>query len=247
MAVAIFGATSRLARRLADTYAAAGYSVFLAARDVAEAERTAADLRIRYGVKVAVGAFDAADLDAHGALVEQAQAQVGPIEVGVIVFGDMEPGQDHADAGRLRRVIERNYMGAAALAEALAEQMVQRPAGGERSIIGVSSVAGERGRASNYLYGSAKGALSLFLQGLRNRLHSQGVHVMTVKLGFLDTRMTFGMKLPPLPVASPEDAAQAIFDAQHKHTDILYYPAYWRAVMGVIGAIPEAIFKRLSL
>jgi short-subunit dehydrogenase len=247
MSVAIFGATSLLARRLADAYAAAGYGVFLAARDVAEAERTAADLRVRFGVTAAVGAFDAADFEAHGALIDQIQAAVGPIEVGVIVFGDMEPGQDHADAGRLRRVIERNYAGAASIAEALAEHMLHRPAGGERSIVGVSSVAGDRGRASNYLYGSAKGAWSLFLQGLRNRLYGAGVHVMTVKLGFLDTRMTFGMKLPPLPVASPQQAAHAIFDAQRARKDVLYYPAYWRAVMGVIGAIPEALFKRLSL
>jgi decaprenylphospho-beta-D-erythro-pentofuranosid-2-ulose 2-reductase len=244
MAVAIFGATSRLARRLADTYAAAGYPLYLAARDTPEAERTAADLRVRHNITAVAGPFDAADIDQHGALIDRIVSDVGPIEIAIIVFGDMEPGQDHADLARLRRVIDRNYTGAAALAEVLAEHMLHRGSG---SIVGISSVAGDRGRASNYLYGSAKGAWSLFLQGLRNRLFSAHVHVMTAKLGFLDTRMTFGMKLPPLPVASPEDAAKAIFHAQQRKVDVLYYPAYWRLVMGVIGAIPEALFKRLSL
>lgn len=244
MSVLILGATSRIAQQLAHRYAAAGHAVYVAARDEAEAATIAADLRVRHQVRSASGAFDALDFDSHPALVEAVEMAVGPIEVAVLAFGDMgTQAESEDDFAAARRVIDINYTGAASVAEAIARRMAERGLG---SIIGISSVAGDRGRQSNYVYGSAKGAFTLYLQGLRNRLHGQGVHVLTVKLGFVDTRMTYGMKTG-IPIAPPEKVAAAIQRAQGRRIDNLYYPRFWKGIMGVIKAIPERTFKRMSL
>src|SRR5699024_10790977 len=176
--------------------------------------------------------------------IAQIEEEAGPIEVALLAFGDMgDQAAGEQDFSRVQRVIGVNYTGAASLAEAIAPPMSER---GHGSILGISSVAVDRGRKSNYFYGSAKGAFSLYLQGLRNRLSEHGVHVMTVKLGFIDTRMTFGMQ-SPLPIASPQAAGQAIVDAQISGTEVLYFPHFWRGVMGIIKSIPEKLFKRLSI
>lgn len=244
MVVLILGATSPIARAVAEAYAAQNKCLVLAARDADEAEAVAADLRIRFGVKTWARAFDALDIDAHPDFIADIEETAGPIDVALLAFGDMgdqEAGEE--DFSRARRVIDVNYTGAASLAEAIAAPMQAR---GRGSIIGISSVAGDRGRKSNYFYGSAKGAFTLYLQGLRNRLCDAGVHVMTVKLGFVDTRMTFGMQ-SPLPIADPEVVGRAIVRAQKMGVETFYYPHFWRGVMGVIKAIPEKLFKRLSI
>mgnify|MGYP001826770061 CR=1 FL=1 len=244
MAVLILGATSPIARALAGEYASAGHSVFVAARDVDEADRIAADLSIRHGVQASAGRFDALEMDDHADFLDTAEAIVGPIDVAVLAFGAMgEQEESQRDISLARKVIDTNYTGAVSICEALAASMSSRGSG---SIIGISSVAGERGRKSNYIYGSAKGALTLYLGGLRNRLADEGVNVLTVKLGFVDTRMTFGMQTP-LPIAAPEDAAKAIFAAESSGREILYYPKFWAPIMGIIRAIPERIFKKMSI
>jgi len=244
VSVAVFGATSRIARELCQRYAEAGHAVFVAARDEAEAERIAADLRIRFGVEAVAGAFDALDIDSHPALVEAIEAALGPLEHAVLAFGDMGDGPEAAeDFAAARRVIDVNFTGAASLAEAVAATMAARRRG---TVVGIASVAGDRGRQSNYVYGSAKGAFALYLQGLRNRRFRDGVHVMTVKLGFVDTRMTWGLRTR-IPIASPEAVSAAIVRAAGRRVDTLYYPPFWRAIMGVVRSIPERAFKRLSL
>lgn len=244
MSALILGATSRIAAQVAHRYAEAGVSVFVAARDVDEAERVAADLRVRYGVTATAGRFDAIDFDGHAAFVEHVEAAVGPIDVALIAFGEMgDQAESEASFDAARRVIEVNFTGAASICEAVVTHMEAR---GEGSIIGVGSVAGDRGRQSNYFYGSAKGAFTLYLQGLRNRAFKRGVHVMTVKLGFVDTRMTFGMETG-IPIADPVRVSRAIYAAQQRKEDTLYYPRFWRGIMSVIKAIPERAFKRLSL
>ncbi len=244
MSVLILGATSRIAQQLAHRYAEAGHAVFVAARDQEEAARVAADIGIRRGVDTGAAAFDALEFESHRPLVAEVEAAVGPIEVAVVAFGDMgdqEGGQ--VDFAAAKRVIDVNYTGAASICEAVAEAMEPRGAG---AIIGISSVAGDRGRKSNYFYGSAKGAFTLYLQGLRNRLHKSGVQVMTVRLGFVDTRMTFGMETA-IPIASPEAISAAIRRDQRRGADDVYHPRFWRGIMGVIRTIPESLFKRLSL
>lgn len=244
MSVLILGATSPIARALAHRFAERGHAVYVAAREAAEAEAIAADLAIRHGVRAAGGPFDATNFDDHPVFVERIAASVGPIDVAVVAFGEM--GDQEAaqqDFRAAHRVIDVNYTGAASICEALAAHMAPRRSG---TIIGISSVAGDRGRQSNYVYGSAKGAFTLYLQGLRNRLFREGVHVMTVKLGFVDTRMTFGMETG-IPVASPERVSHAIVRAWERRVDTFYYPHFWRGVMGIIKAVPEKVFKRLSL
>jgi short-subunit dehydrogenase len=244
MAVLILGATSPIARAVAEEYAAAGKSLVLAARDADEAEAAASDIAIRFEVDTLAKSFDALDFDEHDDFVAGVEQEAGPIEVALLAFGNMgDQEESEQDFERAKRVIDVNYTGAASLSEAIARRMAER---GEGSIIGISSVAGDRGRKSNYFYGSAKGAFTLYLQGLRNRLADHGVHVMTVKLGFVDTPMTFDLETP-LPIASPEKVGKAIVRAQRRSVDTFYYPHFWRGVMGIIKAIPETIFKKLSI
>lgn len=244
MSVLILGATSPIAREVATRYAEQGQAIFLAARDLEEAERIASDLHLRHDVETAAGYFDAREYDDHRDLVADAIDAVGPIDVCLIAFGYMGDQQQAQQNGEMaRQIMEVNYVGAASIAEAVAEHMTERNTG---SIIGISSVAGDRGRQSNYFYGSAKGGFRLYLQGLRNRLHDEGVHVLTVKPGFIDTRMTFGMKTA-IPIASPEKLSKAIYKAEQRGTNQMYYPRFWAGIMAIIKAIPEFIFKRLSL
>lgn len=244
MSVLILGATSPIARAICHEFAERGHDVFLAARDVDEAKRLASDVEIRFGVTAVGGVFDALDFDGHPDFVNEVEEAVGPIEVGVVAFGDMgDQAQSEDDFESAKRIIDVNYTGAASICEAVTDRMVDH---GHGSLIGISSVAGDRGRKSNYFYGSAKGAFTLYLQGLRNRMHDENVHVMTVKLGFVDTRMTFGMETA-IPIASPQQAARAIYTAQKRRENELYYPRFWKGIMGVIKVIPEGLFKRLSL
>ena len=242
MSVLVLGATSRIAQQIARDYAAAGEALFVAARDGDEAERIAADLRVRHGVDAHSASFDARDFEAHPALIADVAEALGGIDIAVVAFGDMGNQQaSEGDFEKARSVLEVNYVGAVSLCEALARHMSSR---GRGSIVGITSVAGDRGRSSNYYYGSAKGGFSLYLQGLRGRMHRAGVHVMTVKLGLVDTPMTYGMKTR-IPIASPESVSRAVIRAQRKRKDTLYYPAFWRFVMFAVKAVPERLFKRL--
>ncbi|MFT5431981.1 MAG: decaprenylphospho-beta-D-erythro-pentofuranosid-2-ulose 2-reductase [Myxococcota bacterium] len=244
MSVLILGGSSRLGQALAHAYAKAGHPVYIAGRDLDECAAVASDVAVRGGVETAHGPFDALAFDTHRAFVERVEAAVGPIDVAVVAFGDMgEQADSEADFDKALRVLQVNYTGAISICEALSRTMVARGTG---SIVGIASVAGERGRASNYFYGSAKGGFALYLGGLRNRLHEKGVTVLTVKLGFVDTRMTWGLE-SGIPKASPEAAAAAIVRAQSKGRESIFYPPFWRPIMGVIRAIPERVFKRLSL
>ena len=244
MSVAIFGATSRLSHALALEYGRLGQPIYLAARDIEEAARIAQDVQVRTGALVGYGRFDALDYESHTKLLELIENEVGPLSVGVVAFGDMgNQEQSVADFNAARRVLDINYTGAASISEALAHVFESRQHG---SIVGLSSVAGERGRPSNYFYGSAKGAYSLYLQGLAHRLAGSGAHVLTVKLGFIDTRLTYGLETA-IPVAKPEDAASAIVRAQRKKKTRLFYPSFWGPVMGLIRAIPSTIMHRTQL
>ena len=244
MPVLILGATSRIAQAIAAEYAAAGESLYLAARDAEEAERVAADLRVRHSIEAAAAPFDARDFDSHPALIAAAAEAMGGIDYAIVAFGEMgEQAESEGDFQKALAVIEVNYTGAISICEALAGYMAQRGSG---VIVGISSVSGDRGRPSNYFYGSAKGGFSLYLQGLRARMRRHGVHVMTAKLGFVDTPMTFGLKTR-IPIASAEAAARAIFKGARRRKDTLYYPRFWRFVMFAVKAIPERLFKRLSL
>lgn len=240
--VLILGAASDMARAIAQAYAKAGRSLVLAARNPDRLARDAEDLRLRGGVAVRVATFDILDTAAHATFLDGLGGLPGTVVAVVGLLGDQESAS--ADPHAAEMVMRTNYLAPALFLGLVANRMEAR---GQGTIIGISSVAGDRGRGSNYTYGSAKAGFSAFLSGLRNRLAKTGVHVVTVKPGFVDTKMTAGMKLPPLLTAKPAEVGQAVFEAERRGRDTLYVRPIWRVVMTVITLIPERVFKKLKL
>lgn len=242
-AVLVLGATSAIARATAEAFAARGDALYLASRDEGELRRIASDLRLRYGVEVHYGRFDAEMTDTHEAFFKSVIAAVSNLSGVVLAFGylgDQLAARDFSVGGK---VIAANFTGAASILSSCANYFEPLQRG---FIIGIASVAGDRGRQSNYVYGASKGALSLYLQGLRNRLYPSGVRVITIKPGFVDTAMTYG--LPGLfLVASPQNVGKQIVAALGKSADVVYLPWFWRYIMIIIKCIPEPIFKRMKL
>jgi short-subunit dehydrogenase len=239
----ILGASSAIARALARQAAAAGADIILAGRDQADLSRTASDLSIAYGITATTRDFDATDTAAHVAFAASLAGVSGVLNI-ALLFGIM-PDQAAMDADPALALdcIATNLTGAISILHGLAPVLESRRSG---TLIGFGSVAGDRGRLKNYIYGASKSALHTYLAGLRNRLGRAGVHVLTVKPGFVDTALTFG--LPGLfLVATPDAVARAVLAAAARRRDIIYVPFFWRPIMTIIGAIPERAFKRLSI
>ena len=236
----VIGATSDIGRAIAHMLAADGRALQLAARDSARLQREMQDLQVRTEVAVTAHRCDVLDADGGVSLLDT----LDPLpDVAVCVVGLLgEQAESEQDGAAAERVMRTNYVGPALLLGALAERFEQRGSG---VLVGVSSVAGERGRASNYVYGSAKAGFTAFLSGLRSRLAGSGVHVVTVKPGFVYTRMTDGMDLPARLTATPEEVATAVVAAIHRRRDVIYVRRVWRPIMFVLRAIPERLFKRL--
>lgn len=242
--VLIVGASSGIGRAIAREWASHGSAMILAGRDQDDLQRTAADLRIRYQVDVDVLPFDALAFDAHPAFWREC-LRVRPDLAGVIVLHGYLPSQEQAqkDVAIARQAIDVNFTSAASLVSLAANDFERQ---GRGFLCVFSSVAGDRGRQSNYVYGSAKAALSAFLAGLRNRLHGKGVRVITVKPGFVDTGMTWGMPGMFL-VATPEQVARDVYRAVTRGTPVVYTPWFWRYIMGIIRSIPEVVFVRMKM
>ena len=239
----ILGGSSSIARAFAREAAAQGCDVVLAGRNLEDLERTACDVRIRSGRRAEVLSFDATAFDLHPAFVDRCRELAPNLNV-LVVFGLMLPQQAiDADFALARRTVEVNYLGVMSILSRFAPVL---QAQGRGCVVVLSSVAGDRGRFSNYVYGSAKSGLNTYLQGLRARLFRSGVSVTTVKAGFMDTAMTFGLPGIFLP-ARPPAAARAILRAAKKERELVYYPWFWRWVMLVVRAIPERFFKRLTI
>jgi NAD(P)-dependent dehydrogenase (short-subunit alcohol dehydrogenase family) len=242
-AVLILGATSAIARATAVAFAARRHPIYLAGRDMDELPRIASDLHIRYGVEVRYGPFEAEDTSSHAAFLQQVIEDMNGLSGVVLAFGYLGDQLAARDFSVGAKVIASNFTGATSILSECANYFEPLKSG---FIIGISSVAGDRGRQSNYVYGAAKGALSLFLQGLRNRLFFSGVRVITVKPGFVDTAMTYG--LPGLfLVASPKSLGERIACAPENSADVLYLPWFWRYIMLIIKHIPEPMFKRMKM
>ncbi len=242
--VLILGATSAIGRALADRLAARGDRLLLAGRSEEELRRLAADLRIRHSARVEPLTLDALDFSSHESFVRRAVERLEGLDGVVWLIGQLgtQPADSH-DPDAARRLIESNFTAAVSLLAPLANHLAEQGSG---FIVGFSSVAGDRGRQSNYAYGAAKGGLSLYLQGLRNRLDAKGVRVYTVKPGFVDTAMTYGMKGLFL-VASPRRVAETTLRLLKRSAGVHYVPWFWRPIMWIIRLIPEPVFKRLPL
>ncbi len=241
--VLVVGGTSDIGRAVAAAYSARGWSVTLAVRDMDAATRDIADLRARQSdAAVELRHLDILDSAAFPGFVDGLPAQPDTVVCVVGMLGDQIRAQD--DASHAALVIRTNFEGPALLLELIAGRFAAR---GHGLIVGVSSVAGDRGRATNYVYGAGKAGFTAYLSGLRNRLAATGVRVTTVKPGFVRTRMTAGMNLPGPLTATPRAVADRIVALETKPADVVHVLRIWWLVMLVIRAIPEAIFKRLKL
>ena len=243
--ILIVGATSGRATACAREWAAQGNQLFLAARNPEKLDILAADLRVRGASAVHTFAIDANDLDSHGPMLEAATQSMGQLDVALIAHGTLpDQAACEADAYLTLREFANNGTSAIALLTALAQHFEQQKHG---RLAVISSVAGDRGRPSNYVYGSAKAAVSVFCEGLRARLFKVGVSLTDIRPGFVATPMTQGLPLPALLVAQPEAVAKRIVAGIDRRTDVLYTPAFWALIMLVIRLIPGAVFKRLKL
>jgi short-subunit dehydrogenase len=238
----ILGATSDMARAVARRFAGEGWSLILAARNTALLERLSKDIQVRTGREVVSVSFDVLDTDSHKAFWENLSERPDAVFCAVGYLGDQKLAEK--DFSQVQRIVLTNYVGILSILNLAAREFETNRKG---LIIVVSSVAGERGRQSNYFYGSAKAGLTAYLSGLRNRLSPAHVQVLTVQPGFVMTAMTQNMKLPPLLTAQPDEVAEDILRAVKKGKDVIYTKWFWRYIMGLIRLIPEKLFKRLKL
>lgn len=243
--VLIIGATSAIAGACARLWAEQGSELFLVARNAEKLEQVAADLRIRGARAVATHCLEATDIAAHPAMLESCLAALQQIDIALIAHGTL-PDQRacEREVDEALREFANNATSVIALLTLLANQFETQRCG---SLAVISSVAGDRGRPSNYLYGTAKAAISTFCEGLRARLFKVGAYVITIKPGFVDTPMTQGLPLPAALVAKPEQVAQRIVKGIERRVATLYTPGFWALIMLIIRAIPQPIFKRLNL
>jgi len=240
--VLVLGARSDIGLAVAHEFAALGHAIQLAARNVGTLAADRTDLELRYAVPVTLHEFDALASQTHEGFVDGLPELPGIAVCAVGLMGQQEENERDLEAAR--RVMRSNYEGPASILAVLANRFEER---GNGTLVGISSVAGERGRATNYVYGSAKAGLTAFLSGLRNRLAKRGVHVVTVLPGFVATRMTETMDLPARLTAQPEEVAVAIARAVEKKKDVVYVRPVWRLIMLIIRTIPERLFKRMKL
>ena len=238
----ILGARSDMAMAIAHRFAKSGYNLQLAARNCERLHDDKLNIEIRYQVSVSLHEFDVLEIESHVNFPNTLSELPNVIVCAVGYMGDQLDSEcDFAEASKVMRT---NYVGPTIILSAFANAFEQRGSG---IIVAISSVAGERGRASNYVYGSSKAGFTAFLSGLRNRLAMKGVHVITVLPGFVETRMLTGAVTPKLLTVYPEKIADSIMDAVKRKSNIVYSQWQWRAIMMIIKSIPEFIFKRTNL
>lgn len=243
--ILIVGATSAIAEHSARLWANKTTSFFLVGRDRTKLDAIASDLAARNNAKAVCHVLDVVAVSDHAGMLDAALRELGSIDIALIAHGTL-PHQAKCEVDVQTAVAEfqTNAVSTIALLTQLAATLEKQGSG---SIAVISSVAGDRGRPSNYLYGAAKGAVSIFCQGLRARLHKRGINVLTIKPGFVDTPMTKGLKLPGLLLASPERIARDIVKAVGRRRSEIYTPYWWRMIMLVITLIPEPVFRRMKL
>jgi decaprenylphospho-beta-D-erythro-pentofuranosid-2-ulose 2-reductase len=244
MKVLIVGATSAIAHETAKCFALDGAELFLVGRNPQKLDVVHNDLKVRGAKRVESFVLDLNELTRHQELVNTAISTLGSLDVALLAHGTLsDQDKANADVDFALREFSTNATSYISLMTLLANYFEQQRKG---NITVISSVAGERGRGSNYIYGAAKGAVTLFAGGLRNRLSKCGVSVTTIKPGFVDTPMTADKKKNAL-FADPQAVGQRIYKAIQRGEDIVYVPWFWMLIMGLIRNIPERIFKRLSL
>ncbi len=238
----ILGGTSDIGRASAMQFAENGWDLVLTGRSKEYADRIAKDIQIRTGAKVDTLYFDVCDYWSHKIFYQSISPTPDLCIFAIGYLGSQEDAQVNWEESE--HIINVNFKGAVSILNIIAEDFSRRKKG---TIVGISSVAGDRGRQGNYIYGSAKAALTAYLSGLRNRLYKRGVHVITVKPGFVNTKMTEHLELPKLLTASPSKVAKDIFKAVIKKYNVVYVFGIWRVIIQIITLIPERLFKKTKL
>jgi decaprenylphospho-beta-D-erythro-pentofuranosid-2-ulose 2-reductase len=240
--ILIVGAYSAIAEATARRYAARGAALYLVGRDLARLQIVADDLRIRGAAQAHVHVLDVNNTADHVPMLDAAIAALGSIDLAILAHGTL-PRQEECEISVEAALREFSTNGTSTIALSLALAQRLRPGS---TLAVVSSVAGDRGRASNYLYGSAKSAVTAFLSGLGQRLSAEGINVLTIKPGFVDTPMTRDFKKGPL-WATPDQVAGGIVRAIDKRKPVAYLPWFWLFIMTIIKSIPESVFRKIKL
>mgnify|MGYP001286788238 CR=1 FL=1 len=238
----VLGASSDIGINVAKKFAQEGFDIQLAGRNSYRLENDCSNLRIRYNVNANFYELDALDVNSHEKFVASLPELPNVVISAIGLLGDQS--ESELEIKKNIVVIRSNFEGVISLFSIFANYFIER---GNGTLIGISSVAGDRGRASNYIYGSAKAGLNAFLSGLRNRLFPFGINVITVKPGYVRTKMTKGLKLPRALTADPKKVSCLIYKAYINRKDILYVLPIWKLIMFIIKIIPESIFKKMNL
>ncbi|NHO43240.1 SDR family oxidoreductase [Acetobacter fabarum] len=245
--IVIFGATSAIATACARDWLAAGHNLFLVGRNADKLEIMRTDLMVRSTQKqtIATATADLNDFSTHEALYAQAAQALGAPDIVLVAHGSL-PDQKACEASveLTMQEIRTNALSVISLTT-LAANLFEPQREGTIAVIG--SVAGDRGRQSNYVYGAAKGMVDIFLQGLRNRMAKASVTVLTIKPGFVDTPMTAHIPTKGVLWSTPGQIGQGIIQAVKRKRNVVYLPWFWRIIMLIIRSIPEAIFRKLAL
>jgi decaprenylphospho-beta-D-erythro-pentofuranosid-2-ulose 2-reductase len=238
----ILGATSDIGIAIAKKFASQGYHIQLAARKPDLLAPLQSDIKIRFSVECGVYAFDALAFATHAIFFESLDPKPAVV---VSIFGVMDDEDEAFNNWEItQRMINTNYTGAVSVLNIAAKHFIEQQKG---TIIGISSVAGDRGRASKLIYGSSKAAFDAYLSGLRNKCFKDNVHVMTVRPGFVYTRMTENMPLPKLLTSTPAYLADQVYNGFAKKKNVIYVKWFWRYLMLIIKNIPEFQFKKMKL
>ena len=239
--VLILGALSDIAKSIAKKYGQNGYNLHLAARKIDDLKLHSTDLKIRYNIKIDIYELDLLKTETHENFIKNLKEIPSIIICAVGLLGEQKKNENSLELRT--KVIRTNYEGPINIISDFANIFENQ---GYGTIVGISSVAGDRGKASNYIYGSAKAGFTAFLSGLRNRLAKKNVHVLTVLPGTVYTKMTLGLKLPKLFTSSPDKVANDIYNAVIKKKNVIYTMKIWKLIMFIINCIPESIFKNKS-
>lgn len=244
MSILALGATSAIAEATLRLFAERGARFYLVGRSQEKLDAVAADLHTRGAAGVATCVMDLDNTSAHPAMLAAAAQSLGMIEMALLAHGILgDQAEAQASYGAAEAILHTNLLSAVSLITWLANYFETM---GKGTLAVISSVAGDRGRRSNYVYGASKGALSIFLDGVRSRLDRRGVHVLTIKPGFVATPMTAHVEQGPL-FAQPSQVAKGIVKAVENRRDVVYLPAFWAVIMLIVRLVPRPLFKKLNV
>lgn len=237
----ILGANSDIAEQVAYQAAKGKVNLTLCGRNLEKLKALQSDIDARYDNEIFIYQFDADKLDSHQDFYENLTEKPDAVLCAFGILGEQEKAQKDAS---WRNIIQTNFIGVVSILNIIANDFEQKKHG---FIAAISSVAGDRGRQSNYFYGAAKAALTTYLSGLRNRLYPHNVSVLTVKPGFVKTKMIDGLETPGILTADPAKLAKAILMGMNKRKNVIYFKQEWSLIMKIIKSIPENIFKKMKL